>query len=158
MNRVSVALTLLVPVLSAARLYGQHPNFSGSWVLDRAHSSLEYPQVAQLDSGFLLIEHSGSRFAFFRRSVVAGQHDTLSWTLTPDGPEDTSSEGARRSFSRLRWSGATLVLEVRIETPRGEAGDTVRYRLLEGGRVLEAQERFRAPRLRYDNRWVFARR
>jgi hypothetical protein len=31
----------------------------------------------------------------------------------------------------------------------------VRYALLEGGRVLRAEERFRGPRLSYDNLWVF---
>jgi hypothetical protein len=158
MTPVIALLALIISALGAAPAATQHPDMSGTWVLDRAHSSLEYPKLADLDSATIVIEHSDARFTFSRRFLVAGTPDTLTWTLAPDGPVDTSSEGGRQSLSRLRWSGDTLLLEIRIVAPRGEAGDTVRYRLLDGGRVFQAQERFRAPRLRYDNLWVFTRR
>ena len=157
MRGITAALPFLVALAGVAA--GQRrPNFTGDWVLDRARSRLEYPEPGRLDSAVVRIAHADSAFVFIRRFVVNGRADTLSWTLVPGGAEDSSSEGTQQSFSRLRWAGDTLVLESRIVTPRGQAGDTVRYRLLEGGRVLEANERFRAPRLRYDNSWVFVRR
>ena len=158
MNRVAVAVSLAFTALHAIPAAAQHPNMSGTWVLDRARSSPQYPKLADLDSARVVIGHSEARFTFFRRFLVAGTPDTVSWALVPDGPVDTSSENGRQSFSRLRWVGDTLLLEIRIVAPRGEAGDTVRYHLLAEGRVFQAEERFRAPRLRYDNLWVFTRR
>jgi len=155
---VTALLALIISALRAIPAAAQHPNMSGTWVLDRARSSLEYPKLADLDSAVVVIRQTDARFTFFRRFLVAGTPDTISWSLVPDGPVDTSSEGGRQALSRLRWAGDTLLLEIRIVAPRGEAGDTVRYRLLDHGRMFQAQERFRAPRLRYDNLWVLVRR
>ncbi len=157
MSRSILVVALLLCAPAARGALAQRPDFSGDWTLDRTRSALEFPPLARVDSALVRITHTETRFTFFRRFVVGGQPDTLSWTLVPGGPVDTTSDGDQRSFSRLRWEGDTLLLEVRIEAPRGVAGDTVRYRLLEGGRVLEARERFRAPRVRYDNVWVLTR-
>ena len=156
MSRIGVVCALLV-CAAAPGAPAQQPNLSGVWTLDRGRSRLELPPLAHLDSAVVRIAHGERRFTFARRFVEDGQADTLSWSLVPGGAEDTTRDGDQRSFSRLRWAGDTLLLEVRIVAPRGEAGDTVRYRLLDGGRALEARERFRAPRLRYDNVWGFIR-
>jgi len=94
---VTALLALIISALRAIPAAAQHPNLSGTWVLDRARSSLEYPKLADLDSAVVMIKQTDARF-------------------------------------------------------------TVRYRLLDDGRMFQAQERFRAPRLRYDNLWVFVRR
>ena len=51
--------------------------------------------------------------------------------------------------------GGLLIFAIRILAPEGDATNTVRYGLLEGCRVLRADERFRSPWLRYDYLWVF---
>lgn len=55
------------------------------------------------------------------------------------------------------WEGDTLVFTTRIVESGGESINIVRYRLLNAGRLLQAQERFRGPQLSYDNLWVLAR-
>lgn len=58
-------------------------------------------------------------------------------------------------MSRLYWEGDILVFVTRIVAPQGEATNIVHYSLREGGRVIEAAEKFRGPKLSYDNLWVF---
>jgi hypothetical protein len=147
-----------VAVAGGAALRSPQSGFTGEWTLNRARTVLEYPNLADLDSAVVRIEHADSVFRFFRRFVLRGVADTVSFALTPDGPEVVRVAGERQSTSRLRSSGDSMVFTSRIVTPQGEAADTVWYWLLDGGRTLQGHERFRAPRLRYDNQWVFDRR
>lgn len=52
----------------------------------------------------------------------------------------------------------TLVFRDHLTAPWGAANDAVRYRLLDGGRTLEARESVRGARVSYDDRWVFEKR
>lgn len=149
---VTAMLCLASPLAAQAR-----PDFSGAWTLSKERSRLQLPQAAAIERGVVRIVHRGSLFRFHRSFVESGQEDTLSWELKTDGAEVTSQEGAQRVISRLYWEGDTLVFITRFVAPRGAATNTVRYRLKDRGRALEATESFRGPRLSYDNLWVFVR-
>jgi hypothetical protein len=86
------------------------------------------------------------------------EDDSLSFELTTDDKEKISLEGNQKHISRMFWEGDTLVFITRIIAPLGEATNTVRYRLKENGRTLEAAEKFRGPRLKYDNLWVLEKK
>ena len=154
MRRMALLLAVATATLGARF---QRPDFTGEWVLDRGRTVLQYPQLAQLDGGVVRIAHTDTLFSFSRRFFLAGQRDTVSYTLTPGAAEVRGDDGPRQTYERLYWSADTLVFVSRIVAPQGVAVDSVWYRLLDGGRALEARERFRAPRLRYDNLWVFSR-
>ncbi len=134
------------------------PDFSGEWVLDKARSQLQLQQASALDSGVVRIAHKDPVFHFDRKFSSGGQHDTLVWELKTDGAEVVRVDGEQRVTSSLSWAGDTLVFLTRIVAPRGEATNTVRYTLEDGGRTLRAAESFRGPRLSYDNVWVLAKR
>ncbi len=152
---VSVAALLCVAGSLAAQA---RPDFSGEWVLNRQRSQLQMPGAAALERGLARIEHREPQFRFHRVWVYGGQEDTLSWERKTDGIEVAGNDGQMRTFSRLFWEGDTLVFVTRFVTPRGEATNTVRYRLKDGGRTLEAAESFRGPRVSYDNLWVLEKR
>lgn len=136
----------------------QNAGFEGAWTLNRARTVLEYPRLADLDSATASITRVDGGYRLFRRFVVRGVPDTLSWTLTPGGPEVTRGGGERWTAARLNLSGDSLVFTARMVAPQGEAADTVWYWLGDGSRVLQGHERFRGPRFTYDNLWVLDRR
>jgi hypothetical protein len=90
--------------------------------------------------------------------VAGGKESRNGYDLATDGTETEKVEPPITTRSRLEWDGDVLVLRERLTAPQGEATNTVRYRLLDGGRTLEAHESFRGPKLQYDNTWVFERR
>ena len=131
------------------------PDYSGEWVLRADRSGLDQRVWAGLEKFTVRIAHREPRFEFRHTSVTNGKTDVFGWTLTTDGREQVITEGTVERHSRLAWSEGILVLSQRVVAPMGEATNTVEYRLLEGGRVLEAHERFKGPRLQYENRYVF---
>jgi hypothetical protein len=156
MRKVLVAAALAAAAGVAA--HAPQSGFEGEWTLNRARTVLQYPSLADLDSATVRIEHADSVIRFHRRFVMHGVPDTVSFALTLNGAEAVLTVGERSATSRLRTSGDTIVFTSRIVAPQGEAYDTVRYWLLDGGRTLQGHECFTAPRTRYDNQWVFDRR
>ncbi len=148
---------MLIPVLFSLALTAAtqtRPDFSGSWTLNRERSTLQ-PPFASIERGIVRIAHREPDFSFHRSFVTAGREDTLGYELKTDGSEVERQEGAIRSVSALRWVGDTLMFVSRMVAPFGTAADTVFYRLLDGGRVLHADERFRGARVSYTNLWIF---
>ncbi len=152
---VSLAALLCVAGSLAAQA---RPDFSGEWVLSKERSRLQVPEAASLERGLVQIHHRDPQFRFHRVWVSGGQEDSLTWQLKTDGVEVAGSLDQMRTFQRLFWAGDTLVFVTRFLTPRGEATNTVRYRLTDEGRTLEAHEVFRGPRFSYDNLWVLEKR
>ena len=136
----------------------QHPNFTGEWELDRRATELQHPEIAQVLSATLIINHQDSLFSLFRTYELTNETDTLSWSLLPEGPERVSRSGDHESYDRLFWDADTLVLVSRIVAPRGVAVDTIRYVLYANGSGLEARERYCAPRFRFYNVWRYRKR
>jgi hypothetical protein len=103
------------------------------------------------------IEHRDSAFSFRRVFVSGGREYPLALDLTADGHEAERDLDGRKVFVTLQWEADLLVARMRIPSQDGEASNVVRYRLIEGGRVLEADERFAGPGQSYHNVWVFDR-
>jgi hypothetical protein len=157
-------LRLVFLVAAAAALAGWtrpsrvRPDFSGEWTLSKERSHFELAAARTIERGVVRIEHREPHFRFERTFTVGGAEDRVAYEMTADSSEVVSREGALTSRSRLYWVGDTLVYETRMVAPGGEATNVVRCSLLDGGSALRAMERFRGPRLSYDNLWVFERR
>jgi hypothetical protein len=136
---------------------GPRPGFSGVWTLSLSRSHLDARVGAGIEKGSVTVTQTDARFAFRRVFVTGGREDRSGYDLTLDGRETTVPEGPMTRRSKLAWDGDVLVLSERVVAPQGEATNTVRYRLLDGGKTLEARESFRGPKLQYDNVWVFER-
>ena len=102
--------------------------------------------------------HREPAFDYHRVFYRGTRGDTLDYSATTDGREVVHQEGDVRSVIALSWAADTLVCTIRIEGPWGGATNLIRYRLLDGGRTLEARESYLGPHVSYDNVWVFARR
>ncbi len=132
---------------------GEKPDFSGTWIFNAEKSRLQVP--AMLESAVFTIDHKEPVFRFSRVFVVRGREDALSYELTTDGREKVEKLADRTITSKLHWEDNVLVLQNRIVLLDGrEAINTVRYRLLNDGRMFVAEEEFRGPIRKHDNLWV----
>ncbi len=156
----AVCITLLACLLNSAQGLSsrQYEDFSGEWILNREMSSFGLALLEKLEKAVATIVHKEPSFVLKRVFTLDGQDDSLTLELTTDGKERVSEEGDRKLFSRLYWEDDDLVFFTRIVTPQGEATNRVRYRLLENGRILRAEEKFVGPGLKYENVWVFVRK
>ncbi len=91
---------------------------------------------------------------FQRTATIAGRENTFSYELTTDGKEGVIQVPGQELRARLSWEGDQLVYLTRLVALDGESIDTVRYRLAQGGRVLQAEETYRGT-INHDNHWVF---
>jgi len=132
------------------------PNFTADWTIDLTRSQLA-PPFGNITAGVAHIEHRDLTFSFSRTFTIDGRETTLKWSLATDGKETTGTEGGIPMRQTLTWSGDTLVFITIFQAPLGEARNSVRYRLLDGGTTLRADESFRGPRVTYDNVWVFTK-
>lgn len=128
------------------------PNFSGEWEMNRERTRL---QIAMPDSTVFRIDHQEPKFKLSRTHVVKGKPDTFAIELTTDGKEVVGHETDETVYSRAYWEGQKLVFDSRIVRGDREATNVVKYSLSADGRVFTAEEKFRGPKLQYDNVWVF---
>jgi hypothetical protein len=153
----AVLVVLALGSFTAGMRAAAGPNFSGQWRLSLQHSQIDPRLGAGLEAGLAQVTQDAERFAVARVFIRAGKEDRLSYELLLSGAEKATADGPMVRRSHLEWEGEALVLRERVTAPQGEATNTVHYRLLDGGKTLEARESFRGPRLQYDNVWVFER-
>ncbi len=153
--RISLLAIALVLAGAASSRAADRPDLSGKWVLSKARSVFGVKEFASLDRAVVRIEHREPEFSFRRVFIRQGESHVLEYRLSSDGKD--VADAKEGSVSRLSWDGDVLVYLTTYTTPRGTATNTVRYRLLDGGKTLEARESFRGPRVSYDNTWVFER-
>ena len=142
-------------VLAGAWVALQERNFSGEWVLNTAKSKIATPGI---QAGTVRIEHKETAFSFQRTFTTADGPDTSRYDLVIGGSEKVERSGSETRHSRMYWEAGQLVLDEKIEIGGRTATNVVHYSLEDGGRTLVARESFRAPKLQYDNVWVFDRR
>lgn len=135
----------------------QKPDFSGEWHLNRQASTLSAVVAPVAQSGALRIEHHEPSFRCQMTIVLDGKPFETKYELLTDGREVTSTQGGRRTASRLHWDGDALVATMRIEIPNSELTIAFRYELQDGGRRVQASEQLRGGGRDQDNLWVFER-
>jgi hypothetical protein len=133
------------------------PDFSGQWTFNKEKSRLADAWTARMERGTVRIDHREPRFAFERTFTMAGKESKASYSLTTDDSASDSMDGDIGVSSRMYWEGNVLVLSQRyVKAGLPEGTNVVHYRLLEGGRLLEAVERVTGPGA-HENVWVFER-
>lgn len=147
---VLISLFMVYPLDSQ-----QKPDFSGQWTFNKEKSKLGIAELANLEKGTVKIEHNDPIFKMYRTFTIDGQDDSISLDLKADGKEIETTEDSYKTYSRLSWEGDTLVFVTRYVASEGEATNTVKYRLLDNGKTLQADENFVGPKLHYNNMWVF---
>ena len=152
--QATVVVTLVGTMTMVAQ---QKPDFSGDWQLNRQASMLSPTVAPVVQSGALRTEHHEPSFKCQMTIVLDGKPFETKYELLTDGREVTSTEGGRRTVSRLRWDGDVLVATWRVEVPNGEMTIAFRYELQDGGHRLRASEQLRGGGRDQDNVWVFER-
>ena len=151
MTGFSCLMLVAVLVAHVASAAPPKPNFTGTWKVNFQKSVLEIPAP---DSTLFVVEHSEPNFHLTRTHVAKGKSDTFSIHLTTDGKEVVRKEGDRTDYSLAYWEGNVLVFATRIVMGDKEATNLVRYAMAGDGQSFTAMERFRGPKLSYDNVWV----
>ncbi len=148
---------IVVLLLAAARPVAgqQKPDFSGQWTLNKEKSRLSAAWTSGIERGVVRIEHRDPNFIFTRTFTIKGKDSQVSYAQTIDERVTEKMDGAVTVSSRMYWEGDVLVLSQRYQKPGSPDGtNVVHYRLLEGGRVLEAVERVTGAGA-YENVWIF---
>lgn len=128
------------------------PDFTGAWKFNPEKSSLQIPAP---ESTLFAIEHSEPRFRLERTHVFGGNSDTFCIDLTTDGKTVVRVHAGFEIHADLRWEGATLIFNSRLEREGEQATNIVRYILSDDGQTFIAEEQFRGKQYSYDNKWVF---
>ncbi len=152
-RRIACALLVLWSV-SALAQDAPRPNFSGTWKLDKAKSSLQAPAP---DASILYIDHSDPRFRLTRAHVVDGEADLFRIIVLTDGKDDVKKWREYRTVNRCRWEGDKLILESRSRVGRKESLTVMKFSLSPDGKTLNAEESFAGPDRKYDNTLVLQR-
>jgi len=155
MKMIAVALGFLLVALAASAQVT--PDFSGTWSFNKARSAFEYKPLDQIERMVAVIEHQEPLFKFKRTYQMGGQDESDSFEHCTDGREVEGQEGSWKAFYSMRWDGDVLVRDIRLLTSRGEAHNTFRYSLLEGGKVLRVEEQYKGPLHTFNNLWIFDR-
>ena len=124
-RRLACALLVLWSV-SALAQEAPRPNFSGTWKLDKAKSSLQAPAP---DTSVLYIDHSDPRFLLTRAHVLDGEADLFRILVLADGKDDVKKWKDHRIANRCRWEGDELILESRERLGRKETLTVMKYSL-----------------------------
>jgi hypothetical protein len=152
----SIRWTVPILFLASVALTGiedpQKPNFSGTWKFNPEKSKLQIPVPT---SSTFRLDHREPEFHLSRTHVYDGKSDTWGVDLTTDGKEVIQESADQTIHIRLYWEGNDLIFDSKIVMKDREATNVVRYHLSEDGKIFTATERFRGPRLKYDNIWVF---
>lgn len=162
--RLVLAAASVAALLATAELPAQdHPDFAGTWVLNRAKSAAARNRLAEPAEGegqnlVFDIEQTTTGITIVRRGGAA---DPI--VLAFDGSE-VRSKGPRGGVvtSRSRWQGKVLLTETRREVngPNGTYAVTTHDErsLSEDGRTLTLKSVSKTPRGEVTRTLVFDRR
>jgi hypothetical protein len=128
------------------------PDYSGQWEFSAEASTL---QIAAPGAVLFTIAHRDPAFHLERTLTFGDRSDSFAIDLTAGADPAPFTRGDATLHPSLAWDGDDLVFLTRIVRGGEEATNLVRYRLEAGGTRLVADESFRGPAQRYDNRWVF---
>jgi hypothetical protein len=148
-----LCLLLLLP--AAAIAAQDRPDFSGTWIFNKERSAFEYRVLAHIERGTAVIEHLEPNFKFSRVYALGGQDDEASFEHSTDGREVEGQEGRWPAYYSMRWDGDVLVRTIRLQTSKGEAFNTFRFSLQEGGKRLQIDEQYKGPLQTFNNVWIF---
>ena len=129
------------------------PDFSGTFVLDRAASMLS-ENAAAMQTAVLRIEHDEPRFACSARFASADDAVEFNFVRFTDGRQ---SGAGTQDVSCCYWDQDTLVSEDRLGAPPANMVMIWRYELIDHGGRLRAAERMRGHGRDQDNVWEFTR-
>jgi hypothetical protein len=122
---LTALLTLCLSAVAAGDGKKKHPDFSGTWRIDRAKSDFggfEDKPLAKADST-LVVEHRDPELKIKRTLSLNGQEEVKEFAYYTDGRGETNQAtlGVGEVKSKTRWDGDKVVAEAKI-TRRGQGG------------------------------------
>jgi hypothetical protein len=142
-------LTVLLTLCLSAAAAGDdkkkpHPDFSGTWQIDRAKSDFgEFSErpLSKADST-LVVEHKDPELRIKRTLRLGGQEEVKDFTYYTDerGETNPATLGAGEVKSKTKWDGDKVVAQAHI-TRKGQGGDyeldvTQKWQVSSDGKTL----------------------
>jgi len=110
MRQLLIAITLVIAVMSVFATAAEAPDFSGTWVLNAAKSTL--PKDSTIKSRTIVIENKKSAIVFHYKTD--GKKSTE--TYTPDGKKRVSvNTSSGQLNSSASWHDSVLVIESTLD-------------------------------------------
>ena len=153
MRLLSLVSIAIVATYSGAER--THPDFSGTWVMNKFRTRLE---IAMPDSSIFHVRHDDPVLTITRIHAAGGKADTITLALRTDGTAVELNGHGVVVTNRTWWDGDEIVSESHVPQSAGVATNIVRYSLSADGDTFYGEERFQSATLQYHNRWVFDRR
>lgn len=150
MRLTQVAMLSLVVLVSgiAVDAAGPHPNFSGTWELDKAHSvmpSLQgMPNVVGRGDVTLVIEHQAEMLKIERRvRFISFERSHISVYYTDGRQASNRTPRGDPITSISRWEGNTVVTELKGTVELNGKTESIQgtnvWRLSQDGKVLSVE-------------------
>jgi hypothetical protein len=145
MKKAFVLVFGFLLLASLALAQGKTPDFSGTWVLDKAKSDPMMGgrggggggQPGMMPDVTLTIEHSGTTLKIKRVTKTEQGDRVQDLAYTTDGKENTNPGGRGGEVkSKSTWDGAKLVTKWTQETPQGSSEVTEVRSLSADGKTL----------------------
>jgi hypothetical protein len=110
MRQLLITITLVIAVMSVFATAAEAPDFSGTWVLNAAKSTL--PKDSTIKSRTIVIENKKSAIVFHYKTD--GKKSTE--TYTPDGKKRASvNMSSGQLNSSASWHDSVLVIESTLD-------------------------------------------
>lgn len=132
--RVAALATLMAMLAAPAAPAQEHPDLSGTWVLDTGRS--DFGPMPAPASRTDLIEHREPALVIHRTVMTQNGEVKASFTYAVDGQPHENASGGQTVTSVLSWEGKTLLMHSTVSTPQGELTLDDRYDLSEDGTTL----------------------
>ena len=148
---MKIIAKLLLPALFlfSAQAYAQHPDYSGTWVLNLQKSKLESQQDGFTGSMFI-IKQEGDRFKLTRYHYIGDKKKKLGFKMVADGRTRTTKILFK---SKLEWKGDSLLASIW----RKNFSNIVSYRFGSSPDEFVADESFSGGGKQHHNIWIFDR-
>lgn len=133
-----LTMTTVLAALAIATAATAKPNFSGTWLLNKAKSN--YGPVSPPKRMERKIVHEDPTLKMIIVQANDEGEKTLNQEYRTDGSESVNKVGSREITSTAKWDGQVLV----ISSERGEFAQSERWTLSDDGRVLTVVNRIKS--------------
>lgn len=133
-----LVMTAVLAALAIATAATAKPNFSGTWLLNKAKSN--YGPVSAPKRMERKIVHEDPTLKMIIVQANDEGEKTLEQEYRTDGSESVNKVGNREITSTAKWDGQVLV----ISSERGDFAQSERWALSDDGKVLTVVNRIKS--------------
>jgi len=148
-HRTKYLLAAICLFFSHSQMLAQHPNYTGTWILNLEKSKLEHMPEGLTTSKFI-IKQDGNKFKLTRYHIIGEKQKKISFKMTADG----KTRRIKILFKgKLEWKENNLLASIW----RKKFSNIVSYSFGANENEFIADEVMNSKANKHHNIWVFER-